>query len=196
MEQKRRESGQAVTAVSVVAMLFVLGAGLWLILPFSKGTSELSKLKSGTDAAALAGAQAIVADMWPTVQASLNAHGVKTFKGGSGQIRAQEFAGKNSATVTSYHYFPLADRVEVEAMTTYITATGKAERAKSVAETGRHLDECVPDAPLVTTTTGYNATAHCGEIQVDIYVPPSTTPLQLLTPPGQLKKMFTVRLAE
>ena len=122
--------------------------------------------------------------------------GVKTFKGGSGQIRAQEFAGKNSATVTSYHYFPLADRVEVEAMTTYITATGKAERAKSVAETGRHLDECVPDAPLVTTTTGYNATAHCGEIQVDIYVPPSTTPLQLLTPPGQLKKMFTVRLAE
>ena len=35
-----------------------------------------------------------------------------------------------------------------------------------------------------------------GEIQVDIYVPPSTTPLQLLTPPGQLKKMFTVRLAE
>ncbi len=27
--------------------------------------------------------------------------GVKTFKGGSGQIRAQEFAGKNSATVTN-----------------------------------------------------------------------------------------------
>lgn len=192
-QRRRREEGQAVTAVAVTTMLLVMGAALWMIYPFGRGESELSKLKSATDAAALAGAQSVVSEAWTNVEVSLNSKAIAWFCG-DGQSRAHEFAQKNDATVTSYCYFPLADRVEVDAKTDYVTATKKVESAHSVARLGRRLGPCLPDEPLEPTAAGYEAMATCGEVHVRIFVPPSTHPLKLLTTPEELKAMFKVRL--
>lgn len=195
MGRSQRERGQAVTAITMVATLVLVWVALNVIQDFSKGNSELSKLKSSADAAALAGAHDSVGFMWGRVQASLNSK-KNEWKCGDGRGSASEFANRNDATLTRFCYTPGRDRVEATTRTKRVTATGDRESATSVAELGIALGACTPDEPLVETTSGYQATATCGDLQVKIYVPPTTEPLTLITPEPALKAMFRVRLVD
>jgi hypothetical protein len=188
----RREDGQAVTAAAVIAMLMVVAAALGMIFTFGKGTSEMSKIKSGADAAALAGAQQVVNDSWMKIDASLRSK-KDEWNCGDGQGRAGRYASRNSTQVTSYCYLPMADRVEVQVVSKFVTETGKPEDARSVAEIGHRLGACV--VVTMPSTTGYYTTATCGDLVVDVYVD-SGGDAHLVTPEPALKKMFRVTLAE
>lgn len=195
MRRSHKESGQAVTAIAVVVTLILVWVALHMIKDFGQGNSELSKLKSSADAAALAGAHDSVGFMWGRIEMSLNSK-KSEWKCGDGRGSASQYANRNDSRLTSFCYYPGRDRVEATTRTKAVTATGKRESATSVAELGLSLAACTPDEPLVTTYSGYYATATCGDVHVDIYVPPSTTPLKLITPEPVLKKMFRVRLVE
>ena len=193
MRAARAEAGQAVTAVAITTALIVVAAALGMIFSFGKGTSEMSKLKSGADAAALAGAQRVVNEAHGRIMSSLHSRS-SHWNCGDGQARAASFASRNSTSLTSYCYFPLADRVEVTVRSTFVTETGRTESATSVAETGRRLATCIV-VTIPGSLTGYQTTATCGDITVDVYVDSSGN-ATLLTPPGQIKDMFRVTLRE
>ncbi|MGL4176969.1 MAG: hypothetical protein ACRCSN_12920 [Dermatophilaceae bacterium] len=163
-----------------------------MVFTFGKGTSELSKIKSGADAAALAGAQDVVDSAWRTIDASLRSK-QQEFRCGDGQGRASQYASRNSTSLTSYCYFPLADRVEVTVRSTFVTETGNRETARSVAELDHRLGPCV--VVTVPSQTGYYTTATCGDITVDVYVDSSGT-ARLVTPEPELKGMFRVTLSD
>lgn len=192
MKRTRREEGQAVTAVAIAAVLITVAAALGMITQFGKGISEVSKIKSGADSAALAGAQDVIDRAWNKIDASLRSTR-NEFLCGDGQGRASRYASKNSTSLTSYCYSPTSDRVEVRVRSTFVTATGEAESAQSVAELGRRLGPCV--VITIPSQTGYYTTAGCGEVLVDVYVD-SGGEAHLITPETVLKKMFRVTLGD
>ena len=190
--RRRDESGQAVTAIAIVATLVVLAAALMISTRIAKGSSEVSKIQSGADAAALAGAQDVVNGAPGKIRASLVSKN-NEFRCGDGQARAAEFAGRNSTSLTSYCYVPMADRVEAQVVSRFVTETGRPERARAVAELDKRLGACI----IVTlpSTTGYYTTATCGDITVDVYVDSAGDP-HLITPEPAIKAMFTVTLKD
>ncbi|MBR7742640.1 hypothetical protein KC207_04980 [Phycicoccus sp. BSK3Z-2] len=194
MRTRRQEAGQAVTALVVAATLLVVGAALALVYRGSAAASQASTIQSGADAAALAGAQRVADQAWGKIQASLNSRRGE-WHGNDGFGRAQSYASRNDTRLTTYSYFPLADRVEATVTSDFRTETGSPERASAVAETGRRLAVCIV-VTIPGSVTGYETTATCGDITVDVYVDPSGGTVTLLTPPGQLKKEFRVRLVE
>ena len=192
---RRREDGQAVTAVAIVAVLILVAAALGIVFRTGKVTSEVSKIQSGADAAALAGAQQVREDAHGRIVSSLHSRVPRSFwTCGDGQGRAQSFAGRNDTDLTTYCYYPLADRVEATVRSDFVTETGSRESASAVAETGRRLGPCIVVA-VPGSTTGYETTADCGDIVVRVYVD-TTGNVTLLTTPSELKRMFRVTLRE
>lgn len=189
----RREEGQAVTAVAVVVVLLLVAAALGIVFRFGKVTSEVSKIQSGADAAALAGAQQVVDEAYGKIVASLRSRR-SHWACGDGQARARAFAARNATELTRYCYYPLADRVEVTVRSAFVTETGRRESESAVAETGRHLDACIV-LTIPGTTTGYETTATCGDVIVRVYVDTSGN-VTLLTTRAEIKRMFRVTLRE
>ncbi|GIL35665.1 pilus assembly protein TadG-related protein [Phycicoccus jejuensis] len=193
--RRRREEGQAVTAVAIVVVLVLVAAALGIVFRTGKVSSEVSKIQSGADAAALAGAQQVREDAYDNIVRSLQSRVPRGFWScGDGQGRAQSFASRNSTDVTTYCYYPLADRVEVSVRSDFVTETGRRESADAVAQTGRRLGPCIVVA-VPGSTTGYETTADCGDVTVRVYVD-TTGNVTLLTTVAEVKKMFRVTLRE
>ncbi|MGL4742798.1 MAG: hypothetical protein ACRCXL_00205 [Dermatophilaceae bacterium] len=200
MRTKRNEQGQAVTAVAVTAMFVVVAATLGLVFTFGKGTSELSTIQSGADAAALAGAQDVADSAWQTLDLSLRSTR-QEFRCGDGRGRASTYASRNSTALTTYCYFPEADRVEVTTRSTFVTETGRRETARSVAELGQRLGPCTltassppPKPSTLPTQPRGNTTARCGDITVDVRFD-SAGDARLATSESELNAKLQVTLA-
>ncbi|NHA69455.1 pilus assembly protein TadG-related protein [Phycicoccus flavus] len=194
MERTRRhEQGQAVTAVAITAVLVLVGAALSIVYSFGRVSSEASKIQSGADAAALAGAQQVREEAHGKIISSLHSHH-SHWSCGDGQGRASSFAARNDTRIVRYCYYPLADRVEVTVRSDFVTKTGQQEEATAVAETGRRLDGCVV-VEIPGSTVGYETTADCGDIEVRVFVDTSGN-ATLISPPGHIKDEFEVTLRE
>ncbi|GGL39645.1 hypothetical protein H9L10_13435 [Phycicoccus endophyticus] len=143
---RRDERGQVAMWLVVVVAFALVGLGTTAYARLAKATDEVSRIQTAADAAALAGAQAIVRDAPNAIrEAVLSGSGVPC---GLGREAAQDFAARNDATLTRYCYYPESDRVEVTTRSNAVTESGSREERSAVAELGITLGPCVlPEAP-------------------------------------------------
>lgn len=191
MKRTRREEGQAVTAVAIAAVLITVAAALGMITQFGKGISEVSKIKSGADSAALAGAQDVIDRAWNKIDASLRSTR-NEFLCGDGQGRASRYASKNSTS----HVLLLQPDVRPRRGTGAKHLRHRDWRgrvgsvcggARSPAGALRRHHHPVPDRLLHHR--------RLREVLVDVYVD-SGGEAHLITPETVLKKMFRVTLGD
>lgn len=193
--------------------LMVLAFSLLYTARISTATVQTSRLQDAADAAALAGAQQIVSQMPGQIVSSIRTGDL--LPGALGQPAASDFAMRNGANVVEYRYYPQADRVEVRVRSQEVLATGDHEYARATAQVGLHINKCVvsgpptpttptvstpsPGAPSPTSTpsapTTYDSVAVCGELQVPVTMPITTTGSPVLQiSAAALKSRFTSAL--
>lgn len=195
----RSDAGQATTAILVTVAVLLLGLGVMLFTRLARAEDQVGQLKAASDAAALAGAQAIVADLPTTIAASIKTS--SPLPGGLGQARASEFANRNDATLIAYTYSPLADEVRVTVRSNKVLESGKQETSTSTAQLGLRLGTCKP-APLPTTTTPSTSTPppkppdvkthyQCGQLKVPVTKPGDGGPVDITMSDNELRALFT-----
>ena len=141
-----REQGQAARWLVLTVAFLLVALGVTAYSRLVSATDEVSGLQTAADAAALAGAQAIARDAPQAIKDAVRDGG--GIPCGLGRGEAQSFAARNGATVTSYCYYPVQDRIEVTVRSQAVLESGRREDASAVAELGLRLGPCVlPDAP-------------------------------------------------
>ena len=141
-----REQGQAAMWLVLTVAFLLVALGVTAYSRLVSATDEVSGLQTAADAAALAGAQAIARDAPQAIKDAVRDGGGSPC--GLGRGEAQSFAARNGATVTSYCYYPVQDRIEVTVRSQSVLESGRREDASAVAELGLRLGPCVlPDAP-------------------------------------------------
>ncbi len=141
-----REQGQAAMWLVLTVAFLLVALGVTAYSRLVSATDEVSGLQTAADAAALAGAQAIARDAPQAIKDAVRDGG--GIPCGLGRGEAQSFAARNGATVTSYCYYPVQDRIEVTVRSQAVLESGRREDASAVAELGLRLGPCVlPDAP-------------------------------------------------
>jgi len=145
----RDDRGQITTAVVVVGIVVVVWLGL-VVVKFGQAIDERSHFQTAADAAALAGAQQIRAQIPGLVRISIEGAGTGKFMSaarGLGQEAAMDFAGRAGSDVTNYSYDPISDTVRVSVIgRAESLVVGSPLKATAVARVGLMLDECqIPD---------------------------------------------------
>lgn len=186
------ESGQAAMWLVLTMAILFLALGVTAYSRLVSATDEVSGLQTAADAAALAGAQAIARDAPQAIKDAVRDGG--GIPCGLGRGEAQNFAARNGATVTSYCYYPVQDRIEVTVRSQAVLESGRRETRSAVAELDLRLGPCVlPDAPeppepepTPTPTPSSSATptptptptpddvvkkGRCGEVEFDVTFP-------------------------
>ncbi|WP_338749333.1 pilus assembly protein TadG-related protein [Janibacter alittae] len=142
-------------SIIIVVSILLLGFALLFATRLSKATDEASGLQAAADAAALAGAESIVDDApGQIVSALVNGQAIP---GSLGQANAQDFAGRNDATLVSYSYSPAQDRIRVTVESKAVLESGQRERRSADAKLGMPFSACNPSqeppAPSTSTST-------------------------------------------
>lgn len=142
-----------VLVLGICALLFVIG----VVAVGAMAREERSAAQHAADAAALAGAQRILDDLPGllvdgfAVVTSLPELAGAGPCGQRGQVRAAELATANGATLTSYCWNVLTDRVTVTVRLNH-AAEGEPATAEAEAETRFALARCTISADFVTPT--------------------------------------------
>lgn len=146
VRRRRREGGQAAMWLVLTVAICLLGLGVTAYSRLATAADEVSGLQTAADAAALAGAQSIAKDAPSALKDAIL--GGSSLPCGLGRAAAQDFAQRNDATVTSYCYSPVADKVEVTVRSERVLESGQRESTDAVAELGIKLGPCkLPDPP-------------------------------------------------
>ncbi|WP_277453694.1 pilus assembly protein TadG-related protein [Janibacter sp. DB-40] len=142
------------TLIVMVAIL-LLGFAMLFGVRLSKATDEASGLQTAADAAALAGAQSIVADAPGQIVSALVSGEV--IPGSLGQAKAEDFASRNGATLVSYSYSPSLDRIRVTVESKDVLESGQRERRSAAAKLGMPFSACgtsqEPPAPSTSSSS-------------------------------------------
>lgn len=207
-QRGRHDEGQVTTALAMIVGLILVALGFSYVAKLAQVEDQAAGLQTAADAAALAGAQAIVRDMPDAIEGVMTSG--RLLPGGLGSDAAASYASRNDATLVSYRYLPLADRVEVTVRSTRPLVTGGYEEATAWTRIGLRVGPCVlPAAPTPTPTptvspaptpapspepTPYDAVAVCGELRVPVTVRPRGNPTLRISP-ADLKSRFEPVLA-
>ena len=109
------------------------------------------------------------------------------------------------ATLTSYHYGPLSDRVTVTVRGTHVLVDGSHGAATATAKVGLSIGLCSWPTPTPSPTptpdpalppVDADATARCGDLLVPITIPGGSTEPVLHISAATLKAKFTPALAK
>lgn len=145
------ERGQAITVLLMSVSMAMLAVTMMYNVPVSIAADEAARLQQAADAAAVAGAQAIVSDL-PELLPSMLADG--DLPGcGTGTTAASDYALRNEAGLVGYCYYPSSDEIRVTVRSRAVTETGERETADAIAETGLRLTSCRPSFSLGRATT-------------------------------------------
>ncbi len=145
MERDDRETGQVATAVVVLVSVLLLAFAMTVGIRLSKATDEAGELQRSADAAALAGAQAVLHEApGQIVSAIKNGREIPC---GLGQEKASQFADRNGANLVSYCYYPANDEVHVTVRSHDRLESGEHEERQAVAQLGVALGPCEPLEP-------------------------------------------------
>lgn len=149
------EAGAAAMSLVVTAAILLLAFAVFVGVRMSKATDEASGLQAAADAAALAGAQSVVEDApGQIVSALVNG---QVIPGNLGQPEAADFASRNGATLATYEYIPVQDRIRVTVRSNDVLESGQREEASAAAKVGMPFTACdtttEPDAPSPTTSS-------------------------------------------
>lgn len=152
--RRRREAGFTPVLAVLVFAAFALAAGIVLTGQLALATSRGAQAQHGADAAALAGAQAVL-DEIPTdvTPGFVVPSDIPELLGGGrclqkGRVEATRLAGENGDTLTSYCYDAFRDEITADVS----TGDGKA-RASATAATTFDAGSCelptdfTPDKP-------------------------------------------------
>lgn len=146
-----RESGAAALTIVVVMSILLLAFAMLIGVRMSKATDQASRLQAAADAAALAGAQSIVSDAPGQIVSALVSGQV--IPGNLGQPEAEDFAGRNDATLISYSYSPIQDRIRVTVRSNDVLESGQREERSATAQLGMPFTACdQPDEPPAPST--------------------------------------------
>ena len=206
-----RQAGQATTAIliSVTALLLFLAVVFFSRL--GRAEDQSGSLDAAGDAAALAGAQAIIADLPDEIATAIRTSG--SLPGSLGQARASEFAERNGTSLIAYSYSPAADEIRVTVRSQATLATGQRETSTSTARIGLRLGPCKaaprptpsrttpppstdPSASPTPTPTPTRppdvATSYtCGQLKVPVIQPGGGGNPILTITPAALRAKFT-----
>lgn len=149
------ERGAAALSIVVVSAVLVLAFAMLVGVRLSKATDEASGLQGAADAAALAGAQSIVHDApGRIVSALVNGQQIP---GSLGQSNAEDFASRNDATLLTYSYSPIQDRIRVTVRSNDVLESGEREVRSAAAKLGTPFAACdqsqEPPAPSTSTSS-------------------------------------------
>lgn len=195
---QRSERGQVGMWLILIVSAGLIGLGATAYTRLISATDQISTLQTAADAAALAGAQSIAKDAPNAIKAAVLGGG--SLPCGLGRGAAQSFASRNDATLTSYCYSPIQDRIEVTVRSNDVLESGQRESTDAVAELGIKLGPCTlpeppeePEEPDPTPTPTPTGTAtptptptptpddvvkkgRCGAIEFDVIFPGSGGP--------------------
>ena len=133
---RRREEGQASTALLLSFTFALLLVSLMAIPRLAKAGTERTGLDVAADAAALAGAQR-VQEMLPQIVADhAQSGGAIAAVGSVGSDSAISFAQRNGSHVVFYQYTPQDGRVTVTVQSDSVQQNGQQNTARAVADTG------------------------------------------------------------
>ncbi|HEY0215097.1 MAG TPA: hypothetical protein VGC57_01750 [Cellulomonas sp.] len=152
--RRRREAGLTLVGTVLILALFALAGGIVLTGQLAVATSRGGQAQHGADAAALAGAQAVL-DEIPTDLAPgfLVTSEIPTLIGGggvcltAGQADAARLAAENGDQLTSYCYDSFRDEIRVEVETGDHTARKAATAATTFDAGSCSLDADFEPAP-------------------------------------------------
>ena len=145
--RRRRDAGSGPVTVIMVLAVLALCAVIGVTARFAAAGDERSSAQHAADAAALAGAQAILDDLPDKLSPGfLVPSDIATLIGGgvcvpTGSIEASTLAAQNGATVTSYCYNVFADEVSVSVRMN-ASSDGPPARAEAVAATTFDASSC------------------------------------------------------
>lgn len=167
----RRERGQVALALILSVTVGLVAVGIFGVVALSRGADEKSKAQSAADAAALAGADALVEDLPGRLGRLVGRGGLQGLFGCDlGRDAASDFAGRNEAQLTEYCYDARDDRVRVAVrMNEGVTEDVGPAEAEAEASAGIDFGSCSwrnEDPPTPTTTTPTTTST----------APPPTTP--------------------
>lgn len=153
----RGEQGQVTTALVIVVIVALVTLGMVGVFALARGVDEKTKAQSAADAAALAGASALTAELPGLLGLVGSKDDIFSLSVGCGlgQDRASTYAGRNGATLTEYCFDLGADRVTARVeMTAPVSEDVGPAKAGSVASTGLDLSDCSwnDDEPEPTPT--------------------------------------------
>jgi hypothetical protein len=160
----RDDRGQITTAVVIVGIVVVVWLGL-VVVKFGQAIDEKSHFQTAADAAALAGAQQIRAQIPGRVRLFIEGAGVGAFMPdapGLGQGAAVDFAGRAGSEVTSYSYDPFSDTVRVSVIgrdDSLVVGSPAKATATAEARVGLILDRCQIPATATSTSTSSSSTS-------------------------------------
>lgn len=185
---RKREAGQVSTALVVVVSVLLLGFAMTFGVRLSQASDEAGDLQQSADAAALAGAQAVLRDAPEELVQAITAG--RQIPCGLGQEAAGDFAQRNGASVVSYCYYPANDEVRVRVRSNEVLESGQREEREAVAELGLRLGPCDrPSRPTSSSTTSTSSSSgssssttstpppdvedvlRCGEVDVPVTWP-------------------------
>lgn len=195
-----RESGAATLWIVITFSLLLIALAFTYSQRVARAEDEGATLQLAADAAALAGAQSVVADAPALVEAMLNNGGVPL--GVTGQPAAAEFAGRNGASVIEYSYASATGRIKVRVRSNKPLVDGRFAETTSHAVTGVGLLACtLPARPSVPSLTPASRVAPAtvapeptGTAEPRASAP--TEPSALATPPLQETYSGTARCGE
>ncbi|MFT3875686.1 MAG: hypothetical protein QM708_04595 [Propioniciclava sp.] len=206
-----KEAGIATTAIIIMASVLLLALGFWYTQRVAKMEDQAGALQTAADAAALAGAQMIVADSPTLLRRLVNGYGLPA--GGEGQSAASTFAARNGASLVHYHYAASTGRLEVRVRSSARLESGRREEASATARVGLRLGACsLPDKPKPKPTPAptphpdeppappvpppdYSGNASCGEFTVPVKVDGEDQQVTVQMSDAQIKSHFAPALA-
>lgn len=146
------DRGQVSTALVVTVSVLLLAFALTFGVRLSQASDEAGNLQQSADAAALAGAQAILRDAPEELVNAIKAG--RQIPCGLGQESAGDFAKRNDATIVSYCYYPANDEVRIRVRSNQVLESGKREEREAVAELGLKLGPCdTPRRPTPSSSS-------------------------------------------
>lgn len=137
------DSGQVATGLIICSLLGLVAAAFWVMLPIGSAVNQKSGVQNAADAAALAGADDVVAHVIQDVRTlPVGPFEPDTFFCGLGETDARSLAKENGAHVTSYCYDWHTDEATVEVASDKALSGGQHSKAKAVARTGVPWGDC------------------------------------------------------
>jgi hypothetical protein len=207
----RGDAGQLATTVMMIVTVALTAVLVFGVLPLGAGSNEKSLSQTAADAAALAAAEQIRDDALDLFAVLDDKDDIRVpMPSGSGQAEAVVFADRNGASVTSYSYNWLGDRIEVTVANndTVNDRTGVA-RSRAVAAFGLPFGSCsfdddaappppppdppVPDPPEPPDS---GTTLRCGGFTARFEIDGDTGLLSLETDLEILRNRLEPRLVE
>lgn len=156
------DGGQVATGLIICSMLGLIAAAFWVMLPIGSAVNQRSGAQNAADAAALAGAGAVISQLVDDITTQpVGPFQPATFFCGLGESDARTLAHDNGAHVTSYCYDWRTDEATVRVASDKALPGGQHSKARAVARTGVPWGACrfvglpspTPPSPRPSTET-------------------------------------------